>query len=203
MSEICLNLLLVGDSMVGKTSLLLKFTDGNFPENHMATIGVEYKDKTIKINGRPVKLQIWDTSGQERFRSITQNFYRNADGILFIFDMTSPESFYHIKDWLRDSETSDSEIKRIIVGNKLDLENDRKIDKKKMDHYAEGKNIKSYEVSAKSGKNVEKIFKEIAELIIKNKTEEEIHSLHGNKTGRNVSTSTISYAKYDKKKKCC
>ena len=172
MSQINLKVLLVGDSSVGKTTLLLKYVEGKFSDSHITTIGVEYKDKLIKINNRDVNLQIWDTSGQERYRSITKNFYRNADGILFVFDVTKEETFNHIKDWLISSDECDKDFKKIIVGNKIDLE--RVISKEKMEHFAKSKNMDCYETSAKTGDGVDKIFESIAELILKDKSEEQI-----------------------------
>ena len=203
MDEISLKILLIGDSFVGKTSLLLKYCDGQFPEAHMATIGVEFKDKIINVGKWKVRLQIWDTSGQERFRSITQNFYRNADGILFVYDVTNRESFSHIKDWLMDSQVEDSDIKRILVGNKVDLEDKRAIDAEKMNSFAESKKMKCFETSAKSGENVETIFKEISLLILENKTDEEILEQFS-KNIPNVSISTVkTNSSLTKKKKCC
>ena len=201
MSEICLKILIIGDTFVGKTSLLLKYCDGQFPETHMATIGVEFKDKTIKLNGREIKLQIWDTSGQERFRSITQNFYRNADGIIFVFDVTKTETFNHIKDWLLDAQVEDSDIKRILVGNKTDLAENRVIDKAKMESFAETKKMKSFETSAKNGSNVDLIFTEIASLILANKTEKEINELY-TKNPQNLSISS-DLTDPKKGRKCC
>ena len=203
MDEISLKILLIGDSFVGKTSLLLKYCDGQFPEAHMATIGVEFKDKIINVGKWKVRLQIWDTSGQERFRSITQNFYRNADGILFVYDVTNRESFSHIKDWLMDSQVEDSDIKRILVGNKIDLEDKRAIDAEKMNSFAESKKMKCYETSAKSGENVENIFKEISLLILENKTDDEILDQFS-KNMPNVSISTVkTNSSLTKKRRCC
>ena len=203
MDEISLKILLIGDSFVGKTSLLLKYCDGQFPEAHMATIGVEFKDKIINVGKWKVRLQIWDTSGQERFRSITQNFYRNADGILFVYDVTNRESFSHIKDWLMDSQVEDSDIKRILVGNKIDLEDKRAIDAEKMNSFAESKKMKCFETSAKSGKNVENIFKEISLLILENKTDDEILDQFS-KNMPNVSISTVkTNSSLTKKRRCC
>ena len=203
MDEISLKILLIGDSFVGKTSLLLKYCDGQFPEAHMATIGVEFKDKIINVGKWKVRLQIWDTSGQERFRSITQNFYRNADGILFVYDVTNRESFSHIKDWLMDSQVEDSDIKRILVGNKIDLEDKRAIDAEKMNSFAESKKMKCFETRAKSGENVENIFKEISLLILENKTDDEILDQFS-KNMPNVSISTVkTNSSLTKKRRCC
>ena len=203
MSEICLKILLIGDSFVGKTSLLLKYTEGKMPENHMATIGVEFKEKVINCNNRQIKLQIWDTSGQERFRSITQNFYRNADGIMVVFDVTNKNSFAHIKDWLTDVQNLDSDLKRILVANKTDLVDSRVINKEKMENFGENKNMKCYETSAKSGLNVDLIFQDLAELILADKTEEEIEERF-TKTQNNLSISSENSENIsNKKKKCC
>ena len=139
MCDICLKILLVGDSSVGKTTLLLKYVDGQFSENHITTIGVEYKDKELIVNNRKVNIQIWDTSGQERYQSITKNFYRNADGILFVFDVTNEDSFNHLKNWLITSEDIEKDFKKIIVGNKMDLEDKIVINKEKADKFAERK----------------------------------------------------------------
>ena len=174
MSRICLKILFAGDSSVGKTSLLLKYVDGNFSETHMSTIGVEYKDKIININGKEINLQIWDTSGQERYQSITKNFYRNADGILFIFDLTNQESFNHIKNWLTTSEDCKKDFKKILVGNKSDLIYERKVSEEIIEKFAERKQMKYLEASAKDGTNVDRIFKEMTKLILANKTDEEI-----------------------------
>ena len=112
MSGICLKILLCGDSSVGKTTLLLRYVDDKFTETHMTTIGVENKDKLINIKGKEINLQIWDISGQERFQSITKNFFRNADGIIFVFDITKEDSFDHIKNWLMNSEDCKKDLKK-------------------------------------------------------------------------------------------
>ena len=202
MSEIFLKILLVGDSFVGKTSLLLKYTENIFSEVHIATIGVEFKEKIINHNNRTVRLQIWDTSGQERFRSITQNFYRNADGILFVFDVTNKDSFTHIKDWLIDSEILDADVSKIIIGNKIDLQEIREISKERMEEFGKNKKMDVYESSAKTGSNVDDIFRKLVELILANKTEEEINELYC-KNQQNVSISSEESGKSKNKKKCC
>ena len=203
MCDICLKVLLVGDSSVGKTTLLLKYVDGKFSENHITTIGVEYKDKEVIVNNRKVNVQIWDTSGQERYQSITKNFYRNADGILFVFDVTNEDSFNHLKNWLITSEDIEKDFKKIIVGNKMDLEDKIVINKEKADKFAEKKNMKCFLTSAKDGTNVDVIFQEIAELILANKTDEEIIEEFGTKE-RSLSTlSKDSHKAQAQKKKCC
>ena len=127
MTEISVKLLLVGDTCVGKTSLLLQYTENTFPEDHGATIGVDYKIKMFQYKDFQVKLQIWDTAGQERFHSITNNFFHNADGILFVYDITNEKSFEGVKNWIKEAEEVGDYFKRIIIGNKCDLEKYREV----------------------------------------------------------------------------
>lgn len=202
MCDINLKILLVGDSTVGKTTLISKYVDNQFSPDHITTIGVEYKNKTIDLNGRKTNLQIWDTSGQERYQSITKNFYRNADGILFVFDVTNQDSFDHIKNWLITSEENEKDFEKILVGNKIDLTDKIVINKEKMEKYGEKKNMNSYLTSAKDGTNVDVIFKEIAKLILANKTEEEIREEFGTKE-RSLSTLSQNNQKLPNKKKGC
>ena len=202
MSQINLKILLVGDSSVGKTTLLLKYVVGKFSDSHITTIGVEYKDKPIILNNRNINLQIWDTSGQERYRSITKNFYRNADGILFVFDVTREDTFAHIKDWLISSDECDKDFKKIIVGNKIDLE--RVVSKEKIENFGKAKNMKCYEVSAKTGEGLDDIFKAIAELILEGKSEEEIKEEFIIRPHSNSTLSKDSKKEgQGKKKGCC
>ena len=203
MSEIRLKILLIGDTSVGKTALILKYIDKEFSDNHISTIGLEYKDKLIKINEKKIKLQIWDTSGQERYRSITKSFYRNANALLFVFDVTNENSFNHIKDWLIETENSGKDFKKILVGNKIDLKDKRIVDKERMDNFAKKKNMKCFETSAKEGKNVDLIFKEITKLILNDKTDEEIIEEYSNRTLNSTILSIESYKSYNNKKNCC
>ena len=197
MANLYFKILLIGDSSVGKTSLLLKYTDDYFSEQSTSTIGVEFKEKKITLNNRNITLQIWDTSGQERFRSITQNFYRGSDGILFVFDVTNKESFHNLEYWLNEAKEDD--VKKILIGNKIDLPS-RTISKERMENLGKRYNLKSFETSAKTGENIKEIFTEIAELIIANKSEEELNSLYS-KYKQNLSISSDPGEK--RKKGCC
>ena len=200
MGDIELKILLLGDTSVGKTSLILKYTDNYFSETSVSTIGVEFKEHEIK--NKKIKLQIWDTSGQERFRSITETFYRGADGILFVFDVTNKESFENIKDWLMDPHIVNLDAKKILVGNKIDLVDQRVVNKESMEKYGQSKNLNSFETSAKTGENVGQIFEEITELLLANKSEEEIIQLYS-KNKNNLNISSDSSGKKGKKKNCC
>ena len=199
--EINLKILILGDSSVGKTSLLLKYVDGYFPTIYVATIGIEYKIKTIKINDLNINLQIWDTAGQERFRSVTNNFIKGADGIIYVYDITQKSSFDNIKSWITLSEESSEGFKKIILGNKLDLEEDRVIDTEKLKKLCNDRNIEGLEVSAKTGINIEESFETLAKLIIGNKSKEELIKTYTIQTkARGIS---ITSKNKKKKKKCC
>ena len=201
--QINLKILILGDSSVGKTSLLLKYTDGYFPTIYVATIGVEYKIKKITINNININLQIWDTAGQERFRSITQSFIKGADGILYVYDITQKKTFDDLKTWISQSEESAEGFKKIIVGNKVDLEEERVISKEKLQKFCDDRNIQGFEVSAKIGKNLSECFEALAKLIVGDKTKDELIQTYTIVSkGRGVS---INSKKKDKKekKKCC
>ena len=204
LSEIRLKLLILGDTAVGKTSMLLKYSDDFFPESHLATIGIEFKTKKIKFNDYLINLNIWDTAGQERFRAITKSYFRGANGIIFMYDITNEESFKSIKVWIKDSEKNNFEFEKILVGNKIDLEQKRKVELEDVKEWAEQKKINVLEISAKNGTNVEKCFNELIRQILENKTKEEILGKYGmnsqkeeNKLKKEKSNNK------DKKKKCC
>ena len=135
----------------------------------MSTVGVDYFDKIITINNKEIKLAIQDTSGEERFRSLARNYYKNVDGVMFVFDVTNSESFNEgIKYWLTECDNQIKEYKKILVGNKIDLCEEMKIiSKESIEKFAESKNMKYFEASAKEGTNVEKIFIELGEMILR------------------------------------
>ena len=203
--DINLKILILGDSSVGKTTLLLKYVDGYFPTIYVATIGVEFKVKKINVNGIDLNLQIWDTAGQERFRGVTRNFMKGADGIIYAYDITKKSSFDSLKNWIIQSEESTVGFKKIIIGNKADLESERVVSKEAFQKFCQNKNIQGMEVSAKNGNNVDKCFELIAKLIIEGKTKEQLiekYSEAGRNRGKSI-VSKESYKKSKEKKKCC
>lgn len=164
MCDTHLNILLLGDSGVGKTSLLMRYMSNKFTESHISTLGVEYQKKIIKVDDKQVELKIQDTSGQDRFRAISKNYYKDVDGIMFVFDATNRESFEHINSWLKEVEENAANFEYIIVGNKMDLESI--IDVNDEDVKEEYKDKKFLKTSAKTGEGVEEIFTELAYLIL-------------------------------------
>lgn len=145
-----IQLIVVGESCVGKTSLLYKYSQDCFIEKHLATVGIEFFTKVEKINGRKIRVKIWDTAGQELYKSITKNFYRNSDGVIIVYDVTDRESFEKVQEWVQSiSENTDTEknIQKVLVANKVDLT--RKVTKEEGMKLAEKYNIPFFEASAK------------------------------------------------------
>ncbi|CAN6815866.1 unnamed protein product [Brassica oleracea] len=155
-----IKLLLIGDSGVGKSCLLLRFSDGSFTTSFITTIGIDFKIRTIELDGKRIKLQIWDTAGQERFRTITTAYYRGAMGILLVYDVTDESSFNNIRNWIRNIEQHASDnVNKILVGNKADMdESKRAVPTAKGQALADEYGIKFFETSAKTNLNVEEVF---------------------------------------------
>jgi Ras-related protein Rab-10 len=160
-------LLLIGDSGVGKTCILFRFSDDAFNTTFISTIGIDFKIKTIDINGKRVKLQIWDTAGQERFHTITTSYYRGANGIMLVYDITNPKSFDNITKWLKNiTDFAADDVERILLANKCDMEEKRMISTARGQEVATANNIKFYETSAKNNQNISDAFVTLAEDIL-------------------------------------
>jgi len=152
-------LLLIGDSGVGKSCLLLRFADDSYVESYISTIGVDFKIRTVEQDAKTIKLQIWDTAGQERFRTITSSYYRGAHGIIIVYDVTDQQSFENVKQWLNeiDRYASDSVVK-LLVGNKCDLSSNRVVSFEAGKAFADEIGVPFLETSAKNATNVEDAF---------------------------------------------
>ncbi|XP_031429768.1 ras-related protein ORAB-1-like [Clupea harengus] len=160
--------LLIGDSGVGKSCLLLRFVDDTYIENGVLTVGVDFKIRTIEMDGKTVKLQIWDTGGQERFRTVTSSYYRGAHGIIIVYDVTDQETFNNVKQWLEEIECNIfGNIPKLLVGNKSDLVSKKVVDFSTAKEFATSLNIQILETSAKNASNVEKVFLTMASEIQK------------------------------------
>jgi len=159
-------ILLIGDSGVGKSCLLLRFADDSWTETHISTIGVDFKIKTLDIDSKTVKLQIWDTAGQERFRTITSSYYRGAQGIILVYDCTDRESFNNVKQWMGEIDRYACEnVNKLLVGNKCDLVAEKTVDVNTAKEFADSYDIPFIETSAKTAHNVEKCFVQMATSI--------------------------------------
>jgi len=158
--------ILLIDSGVGKSCLLLRFADDSWTETHISTIGVDFKIKTLEIDGKTVKLQIWYTAGQERFRTITSSYYRGAQGIILVYDCTDKESFNNVKQWMGEIDRYACEnVNKLLVGNKCDLVDEKTVDTNTAKEFAAGYDIPFIETSAKTAQNVEQCFVSLATAI--------------------------------------
>jgi len=158
--------IIIGPSGVGKSCLLLQFTDKRFHAEHDLTIGVEFGARMLTIDSKQIKLQIWDTAGQESFRSITRSYYRGAMGALLVFDITRRETFNHLKGWLAEvQEHSTKEMTIMLIGNKCDLEHKRAVTYEEGKKFAEENGLIYMETSAKTDSNVDEAFINTAKII--------------------------------------
>ena len=205
MDETHLKILLLGDSAVGKTSLLLRFTKNTFLDSHVTTMGIDCFEKKIKINEKNVVIHLTDTSGQERFRSLSKNFYKNADGIIFVFDLTNHESFVNINDWLNEIKSYNDNFLYVIAGNKADLQNTIQINEQDIQENDIFKNIKYFQTSAKENTNVDKTFIELTDLILQKLLRQ--GSISSYEASRSNSIRIMSFDgsnhRNRNKKKCC
>ena len=169
--EMTIKILLVGDSSVGKTCILLRYSENKFQEQFLSTIGLDFKVKRMVIDGKPIKLQVWDTAGQEQYRTITKSFLRGADGILLVFDLTNQTSFDMVNEWMNSiKENASSTVDIFLVGNKCDL--DRVVTQDKIDEFKQNNNVPYFETSACTGFNIQETFTEMANVIKKRKESE-------------------------------
>jgi len=154
-----LKVLTIGDSGVGKSSLILRFADNVFAESYIATIGSDFKTKMVQVKDRRVKLQVWDTAGQERFRTITSSYYRGAQIILVCYDTTKADTFHNIPKWLQEVQRYAIEnVTVVLLGCKSDLKSEREVSEDEAKEYADNLSLKYAECSAKDGNNIEYCF---------------------------------------------
>ncbi|KAJ8768110.1 hypothetical protein K2173_021050 [Erythroxylum novogranatense] len=196
---------LIGDSGVGKSNLLSRFTRNEFCLESKSTIGVEFATRTLQVEGRTVKAQIWDTAGQERYRAITSAYYRGALGALLVYDVTKPTTFENVSRWLKElRDHADSNIVIMLIGNKTDLKHLRAVATEDAQSYAEKEGLSFIETSALEATNVEKAFQTIlSEIyrIISKKTISTDNAAPANiKEGKTID---VGLAEPSSKKPCC
>ena len=168
--SVTFKILTIGESGVGKTCILRRFVENKFLKNHLATIGIDFKTKTLNINNQVIKLKIWDTAGQERFRNITTQYYKGADGIVLVYDVTDESSYEKIRDWMEQilSNTQQEEIGLVLMGNKCDME-PRNVTEEMGKKMAEELKIDYYETSALNGQGIKEAFEGLTRDIMKKK----------------------------------
>ena len=189
-------IMVIGESKVGKTSVIKKYTQNKFGGVYLTTVGVDFQDKIINIDDKKIRLQIWDTAGQERFRNITKNYFNSSNGFLLIYDITDKDSLVHLNFWSAQIQLNAPEkSKCVLVGNKCDLEGSRAVSTEEGKMYAEKNKIKFFETSAKDGTNINEVFEYIANEIYKEEKMER----------RSVTSSQVLSKEqtFKKKKKCC
>ena len=211
--EYLFKLLLIGNSGVGKSCILMRYADNSFTENFFNTIGVDFKIKTITLNDQVIKMQIWDTAGQDRFRTLTSSYYRGAHGIIIVYDVTNKDSFDNVKQWMQEIEKFASEnVNKLLVGNKSDLEEQRKVTYDEGVELSKKFDIPFLEVSAKNALNVEDTFitmaSEIQARFLKEKTaKKEIkkdYTFGGNSSALTLNNTNEPQKEADhKSKNCC
>ena len=187
-------ILILGDSKVGKSCFLTRYADKTYQEDYLSTIGMDYKIKNYELeNGDIIKLYIWDTAGQDRFRSITSNYYKGADGIILIYDITKQETFNNVRNWITSiKEEAPAKVVLILVGNKVDDEKNRAVPQSEGEKIADEYNLPFLECSAKSDINVTETFDVLIKKIV------EINPK--NKQGQKLQQNRIVF---EEKKKCC
>ncbi|CAI5755989.1 unnamed protein product [Candida verbasci] len=196
--DMIMKLLLVGDSGVGKSCLLLRFVEDKFNPSFITTIGIDFKIRTIESKGKKIKLQVWDTAGQERFRTITTAYYRGAMGIVLIYDVTDSRSFENVENWFQTvTQHANEDAQIFLVGNKCDDEVNRQVSKEQGQELASKLNIPFLEASAKSNENVDSIFYELAGII------QDKHVEEANATGGNTGNIDVSQNNSGIKNNCC
>jgi len=191
---------------VGKSCLLLRFSEDSFTSSFITTIGIDFKIKKVMIDGKLVKLQIWDTAGQERFRTITSAYYRGAMGILLVYDVTDEASFNNIRNWMRNIEQHASDnVNKILVGNKLDMADDKRaVSYSKGKALADEYGIQFFETSAKDNVHVEEVFLAIAKDVMRRlASEQDSQQQQVAQPAPMQLTSSIDRTKRRQKSSCC
>ena len=198
----CYKLLLMGESNVGKTSLILRYTENEFQTSGISTCGVDVKVKFVSVDNIKIKLVIWDTAGQERFRGLAKNYFRGANGFILVYDITNKNSFDKLKGWMNDAkEKNDDEYKMVVIGNKKDCEDEREVDSKLLKEFGDKNGVMTMEVSAKTGEGVDSLFTAMVKELLELKNVGFVHNddeSEANKTYDNLNNSRMP----EKKQKC-
>ena len=197
-TEVTVKVIVLGSSEVGKTCILNRYFNNEFQENALSTIGIDFQTKFFKFDDQKVKVNYTDTAGQEKFRAISVNYLKGTNGVILVFDITNKESFDLLETWMNDlKENNKVDISKVLIGNKLDLAEDRQVQKEEAEKFAKSIGCKYYEGSAKSGENIKEALDEIARLTYNYvKDNDEIKEKRGNSI-------ELKRASPKEKKKCC
>ena len=209
--EIIFKTLIIGDANVGKSNLLIRYVKNEYVPDMKSTVGVEFGSKILKIFGINIKVQIWDTAGQERYRSVTSSYYKGSKGVLIVYDISNYNSFESVDRWINEFRMkSDENSAIVLVGNKNDNEELRKVTIEEGEEKAKKYNLGFFETSAKDGKNVDEAFKCLFEKVVENykknkeKTEKKGELLQNDENGENINLDFSNQDLNEKKKnRCC
>lgn len=161
-----IKLVFIGDSSVGKTCLLTRFSEDRFSNDHMPTIGIDFKIRMLQVGNKRIKVQLWDTAGQERFQTITANYYKGAEVVILVYDSSVASTYQNVETWLKQiDQNAESDIMKVLVANKLDLP-EQEVTMEEGQQLANHHQMEFYATSAKSGENVESMFEDIAQKVI-------------------------------------
>ena len=200
-----IKVLVLGDSNVGKTCSIIKYSENIFDSDNIATIGIGLTEKIIIKNNYEITLEIWDTAGQERFRSLTKTFFDKVHGVIFMYDITQKKTYDNIENWIGDAKKNSDSFKSIILGNKKDLESERQVTYKDLEKVGIKFKMFFMETSAKTGENIKESFEKLVDELLENKSQEEIIEKYGTEgDGNRISDLKSQSKKNDgKQKKCC
>jgi Ras-related protein Rab-6A len=203
--DLSFKLIFIGDSSVGKSCLTAKAVKNNFEEYYQATVGFEFLTFNMKVNDKVVKLQIWDTCGQEIYKSLISNFYRNSSLAVLVYAIDNKESFNHVENWLNDLKSqANPDVRIFLVGNKADLEEDRKIPKEEGEKYKEDQHLDLFmETSAKTGHNARNVLVEAAKILYKDYLKFDENSKNENDPNNGKDKKKLIKVDPKKKKGCC
>ena len=209
--------IIVGDSSVGKSNILLRFSRNVFDPGHQATLGIEFANKHLEYNNTDYLVQVWDTAGQENFRSVTRAYYKASAVAMVVYDISSEESFQHIQSWIKDcKDLAPKTVQLVLIGNKSDLEEERVIKKERGEELSRENNMLFFETSALNGKGIEEAFKKSIEAVdqkirsgfydMNNSSNQGIKKIHnGNEGERIIDKKSLSIGKKKDKNEdiCC
>ena len=193
-----IKIMIIGETETGKTSLISRYCKNEFKGgSYLSTIGIDFQIKNLVLDSKRIRLQIWDTAGQERFRNIAKSYFHSSDGFIIVYDISNIDSFDRLDYWIDEIKTNSQEItKMVLVGNKCDIIEERKIPKEDGQEFAKNKKIKFFEVSAKEGININESFEFLVKEILKSFSPKE-------NLKRRASKVLSTPVKMSKKRSCC
>jgi len=192
----------LGEGRAGKTSITLKFARNEFHENEQSTINANFLQKKLSVSNTQIQLNIWDTAGQERFRALAPNYYRQATGVVIVYDITDRSSFDRVVNWVKELQMqADKDIAIVIAGNKCDRESERQINKNEAEEFANKIGAAHFLTSAKTGKGVNECFEELGKRVVSRQAPKQQATTHSR--GRKINLGNHTQAQTNKKKSCC